>query len=445
MLIEVVVSCRRKVTINYPVSPGSTVLGLPQFLRAGRYGMQGDTSWLRSVICLYNYPHAWLGNSVFFSWEDSVRCRDKNHLSIPCCSRLPSWPLSLCRIFICSILFDFSWADCLSFDHGRRGDSYGGCRFLRVAAKELALPLPDHLRMEASLLRIPYHADHHPIFHLLSVSMSSSTPIDARPLTFEAAVLACSTPCPASAEAARSMPMLPTRRPWPSTQPLQPLPSSAVLFATCWVSRKLFSLGQLGTIGSPPSTEKQDKHADGLDSSRSYPLYVGSFLSYNHNQNEPFVISAGAILGICAGLLWTAQGAIMMAYASEGEKGRYIGIFWAIFNAGAVIGGLVPLIQNVASTQSSVGDGTYVGFLALTLVGCVASIALCKTERVIRPDGSTIAITQQPTWKGELIGVWKVLVAQPALLSLFPLFFASNWFYTYQFNVSLDRAPSQQG
>lgn len=163
---------------------------------------------------------------------------------------------------------------------------------------------------------------------------------------------------------------------------------------------------------------------------------MGSFLSFNHNQNEPFVISAGAILGICAGLLWTAQGSIMMAYATEGEKGRYIAIFWAIFNAGAVIGGLVPLIQNVSSTQSSVGDGTYIGFLALTLLGCVASVALCKTQRVMRPDGSTIPFTKQPTWKGEIIGVWKILVSQPALLLLFPLFFSSNWFYTYQFNVS---------
>ncbi|KAJ4231196.1 hypothetical protein NW757_013930 [Fusarium falciforme] len=171
-----------------------------------------------------------------------------------------------------------------------------------------------------------------------------------------------------------------------------------------------------------------------------YPLYVGSFLSYNHNQNEPFVISAGAILGICAGLLWTAQGAIMMAYATEGEKGRYIAIFWAIFNAGAVIGGLVPLIQNISSTQSSVGDGTYIGFLALTLVGCFSSIALCKTRRVIRPDGSAIAVTQQPTWKSEILGVWKVIHSQPAILLLFPLFFASNWFYTYQFNdVNLAR------
>jgi MFS family permease len=72
-----------------------------------------------------------------------------------------------------------------------------------------------------------------------------------------------------------------------------------------------------------------------------YFIYAASFLSYNHNQNAGFVIFAGALLGVCAGLLWTGQGAIMMAYPPEAAKGRYISWFWMIFNLGAVIGGLV--------------------------------------------------------------------------------------------------------
>ena len=45
-----------------------------------------------------------------------------------------------------------------------------------------------------------------------------------------------------------------------------------------------------------------------------YFLYIASFLSYNHNKNAGFVIFAGALLGLCAGLLWTAQGAIMVCH-----------------------------------------------------------------------------------------------------------------------------------
>ena len=71
-----------------------------------------------------------------------------------------------------------------------------------------------------------------------------------------------------------------------------------------------------------------------------YVLYISSYLSYNHNQNEPFVIFAGAVLGVCAGMLWAAQGAIMMSYPHEESKGKYISWFWMIFNLGAVIGGL---------------------------------------------------------------------------------------------------------
>ena len=87
-----------------------------------------------------------------------------------------------------------------------------------------------------------------------------------------------------------------------------------------------------------------------------YFVYVASYLSFNHDQNAGFVVFAGALLGLCAGLLWAAQGAIMMSYPGEGSKGRYISWFWMIFNMqvyskgcgnitnilrGAVIGSLV--------------------------------------------------------------------------------------------------------
>lgn len=71
-----------------------------------------------------------------------------------------------------------------------------------------------------------------------------------------------------------------------------------------------------------------------------YLIYVSSYLSYNRNANAGFVYFAGAFLGVCAGLLWTAQGAIMLAYPDEASKGRYISWFWMIFNMGAVIGSL---------------------------------------------------------------------------------------------------------
>ena len=71
-----------------------------------------------------------------------------------------------------------------------------------------------------------------------------------------------------------------------------------------------------------------------------YCLYTSSYLSYNRDGNAGFVIFSGAVLGVCAGMLWAAQGAVMMSYPEEDRKGRYISWFWMIFNLGAVIGGL---------------------------------------------------------------------------------------------------------
>jgi MFS family permease len=75
-----------------------------------------------------------------------------------------------------------------------------------------------------------------------------------------------------------------------------------------------------------------------------YCIYVASFLCYSHTANAGFTIFAGALLGVCAGLLWCAQGAIMMSYPPESSKGKYISWFWMIFNLGSVIGSLVSLM-----------------------------------------------------------------------------------------------------
>ncbi len=59
-----------------------------------------------------------------------------------------------------------------------------------------------------------------------------------------------------------------------------------------------------------------------------------------------FVIAAGAVLGLCAGLFWTSQVSLMLAYPTESQKGKFIGLFWAIFNFGAVVGASVAMGEN---------------------------------------------------------------------------------------------------
>jgi MFS family permease len=74
-----------------------------------------------------------------------------------------------------------------------------------------------------------------------------------------------------------------------------------------------------------------------------YSVYISSYLCYNHTKNFGYVVFSGVLLGCCAGILWSAQGAIMMSYPPEKLKGRYISVFWVIFNLGGVIGSVVSL------------------------------------------------------------------------------------------------------
>lgn len=167
-----------------------------------------------------------------------------------------------------------------------------------------------------------------------------------------------------------------------------------------------------------------------------YALYIASFLCYNITENGGFVIASGAILGFCAACLWTAQGMVVMGYPAEHEKGKYIAVFWVIFNLGGVIGSLVPLIQTSVdgTTLGKVGNGTYAAFLALSAVGFLLAMLMLPSKYVTKSDGTRVIVKENPTWKSEIIALGKTLITDKHIILLFPMFWASNWFYTYQFN-----------
>ncbi|EGO03431.1 hypothetical protein SERLA73DRAFT_174907 [Serpula lacrymans var. lacrymans S7.3] len=166
-----------------------------------------------------------------------------------------------------------------------------------------------------------------------------------------------------------------------------------------------------------------------------YALYVGSYLAVNiHPGAGNFVVASGAILGVTAALLWSAQGAIMMGYPTESQKGQFVGIFWAIFNLGAVVGSAVSLGQNFKSTTNSVGNGTYIGFLILTIIGMTVPFLMVNPDKMIRTDGTKVTTVRHPSWKTEIYALWLAIKTDPLILLLFPMFFASNYFYTWQFN-----------
>ncbi|KAI5925888.1 MFS general substrate transporter [Camillea tinctor] len=165
-----------------------------------------------------------------------------------------------------------------------------------------------------------------------------------------------------------------------------------------------------------------------------YCVYSAAFLCYNHTHNEPFVIFSGALLGFCAAFLWCAQGVVMMSYPTEAERGRAIAITWLLFNLGAVIGAAVSLGQNWSVKAGHVTDGTYVVFIVLEVVGALLCCVLTPSEKIIRSDGTKVQNLIHPGLKSDIVGLYTTLVTDPWVILLFPMFFASNYFYTYQFN-----------
>ncbi|XVF33044.1 hypothetical protein REPUB_Repub17cG0134400 [Reevesia pubescens] len=166
----------------------------------------------------------------------------------------------------------------------------------------------------------------------------------------------------------------------------------------------------------------------------TYVLYAGSFLYYNHHQDQTFAVIAGALLGIGAGLLWAGQGAIMTSYPTPGRKGTYISLFWTIFNLGGVIGGLIPFILNYHREESeTVNDQTYITFMCFMSAGAVISVGILSPHRIVRDDGTRCTNIKYSNVMTEAIEIFK-LFRNWKLRLIIPAAYASNFFYTYQFN-----------
>ncbi|CAN1170446.1 UNC93-like protein 2 [Linum perenne] len=165
----------------------------------------------------------------------------------------------------------------------------------------------------------------------------------------------------------------------------------------------------------------------------TYVLFTLAFLYYNHHPTEAVIVVAGGLIGVGGGLMWAVQGAIMTTYPPAAQKGTYISIFWAIFNFGGVIGGLIPFTLNYNSTAPSVGDGTYIGFTIFMGIGTLISFAILPPAKVIRDDGSRCTEIKRSNVSKESLEIlklfsnWRMILITPAAL-------ASNFYYTYQFN-----------
>ena len=124
----------------------------------------------------------------------------------------------------------------------------------------------------------------------------------------------------------------------------------------------------------------------------------------------------------------------MMAYPTENYKGRFVAIFWSIFNIGAVVGSLIPISANWQNQSPVLTDGTYIAFIVLMALGPIVGCFLTPTSKVVRNDGTVMpTVLHRSAWQ-EVKGLFKTLKSDPYIVLLFPMFFVSNYYLTYTFN-----------
>jgi MFS family permease len=165
-----------------------------------------------------------------------------------------------------------------------------------------------------------------------------------------------------------------------------------------------------------------------------YSLYVGALLMLRLGVGgAPLVIAAGAINGCCAALLWVAHGVLLYTYAGTDGRGVLFGLFWLVFNFGAVCGGLLTFGHNFGdSSGGEASAGTFVIFLCLMALGSALCVLFEPAGRVIRIDGSRPPPSAPSALRTELHAMLQLLLDRRTL-ALAPLFVSSNWFYAYQF------------
>ena len=163
----------------------------------------------------------------------------------------------------------------------------------------------------------------------------------------------------------------------------------------------------------------------------TYAIYA--ICAYFSDKGDWVGAVGGSVLGIGAGLFWTAQGAIMMAYSNPNEKGAFIRNFWIIFNLGGVFGGVLSMALNWSNDGGAANPASYFTFIALMILGSVSSVfVLVDPNKVTKNDGAPVVFEKATSAKEEIIAAAKA-ITDPFVVKMILFFFASNWFYTYEF------------
>ncbi|KAK4031772.1 major facilitator superfamily domain-containing protein [Parachaetomium inaequale] len=166
-----------------------------------------------------------------------------------------------------------------------------------------------------------------------------------------------------------------------------------------------------------------------------YAPYAAGLYTNNRYGNEWLVLLGAALCGISAGVFWTAEAAIAMAYPEPWNRGKALG-YWLTFRlSGQILGGAINLGLNASNNEAGkVSYTVFFVFIAMQAAGPFVALLLNKPSKVERKDGRKVdlTITQNP-W-AELKATTSLFFSRGFLLIVLFLgqaAFSESVFFTY--------------
>jgi len=150
-----------------------------------------------------------------------------------------------------------------------------------------------------------------------------------------------------------------------------------------------------------------------------------------------------ALVGLGAGILWTAQGMLTLSYPTAAEKGKYQTTFWVFLNLGTCLLGIYTWAVD-RNGHAEVSMAVWWLMAIFSCIGLVTITFLAPLDKVVRSDGVMCQAPEVKPLAEELNGMLKVIMDK-RVIALFPLFMYSNWFYSYEltsFSVIFDAGAS---
>ncbi|OJJ53360.1 hypothetical protein ASPSYDRAFT_62003 [Aspergillus sydowii CBS 593.65] len=156
-----------------------------------------------------------------------------------------------------------------------------------------------------------------------------------------------------------------------------------------------------------------------------FPIYASSVYCNVKYNNTWYIMLACVIDGICSGIFWLTEGAIVLAYPEKHRRGKYLAYWLASRIMGQMIGGAVTLGVNAGNKEEGhISVQTYLVFISIQAIGPFVAATLSSPEKVQRSDQSKVRVNLPSGLKAELHAMWKLL-GRTEILLLLPMMFQS--------------------